>query len=415
VGVVIDSYHDHRTGFSFDLNPAGVRRDGIVVEADDPSWDPVWEGASHVTQTGWSAEYRIPFSQLRFSPKSEQEWGIQLERIIGRNGEYAVFSFTPKGERSGPPAFGHLTGLANIATGKRLEVMPYAVAKSEHIDRGPNPFRDPRESSASAGVDLTLRATSDLTLNATLNPDFGQVEVDPAVVNLSAFETFYAEKRPFFVEGADNFAFGSAAVGPGSTYANLFYSRRIGRSPQLGTPTQISDIPSVSTILGAAKLSGRTQNGWTIGALDAVTQRENARYQSATGEALTAVVEPLANYFVGRVNRQMRDGQRIIGGTFTAVNRSTDDRSAQLLRSSAYAGGVDFSQEWARRSWRVSGFLTGSRISGSANAIALAQRSPARYYQRPDATHLEVDPTDLQAGGASCHRRLRDVRGIARL
>lgn len=208
LGVMIDSYHDHRTAFGFDVNPAGVRRDEVkTINADDNSWDPVWEAATAIDSAGWTAEYRIPFSQLRFSRDSVQQWGVQLERVIGRRREYAVSTFIAKKEACCVPRYGHLDGLRNIPAGRRLELLPYSVARSEHVDPGPNPFRTKSERSASAGLDVLYRVASNLTLNAAVNPDFGQVEVDPAVVNLGVYETFFEEKRPFFLEGNEIFRF----------------------------------------------------------------------------------------------------------------------------------------------------------------------------------------------------------------
>ncbi|MGI9183155.1 MAG: DUF5916 domain-containing protein, partial [Longimicrobiaceae bacterium] len=267
--VIIDSYHDHRTAFGFEINPSGVRRDQTRAgEGEDDSWDPVWEAATSVDAEGWTAELRIPFSQLRFNPVAEQVWGIQIERQIARNREFSVFSFTPTSQPGGIPRFGHLHGLRELRTGKRLEVLPYSVMRVDNVDRSANPYRDNREYDASAGVDLKYRVTSDLTLDVTVNPDFGQVEVDPAEVNLSAIETFFQEKRPFFVEGSEIFSFGA---GGGN---NAFYSRRIGRAPQILPQTPARDVADAAGILGAAKLSGRTRNGWSVGVLNALTGRE---------------------------------------------------------------------------------------------------------------------------------------------
>src|SRR5687768_3163207 len=203
--VILDSYHDHRTAFGFELNPSGVRRDQTRSEesGEDDSWDPVWTGETSVDSGGWTAEMRIPFSQIRFNTAAAQTWGIQVERQIARKGEFAVFAFTPRSQPGGIPRFGHLSGLQNVRTGKRLEILPYTVMKAEHVERGDNPFREDREYTPSVGADLKYRLTSDLTLDATINPDFGQVEVDPAEVNLSAIETRFGERRPFFVEGAE--------------------------------------------------------------------------------------------------------------------------------------------------------------------------------------------------------------------
>src|SRR5262245_26828756 len=233
-GVMIDSYHDHRTAFGFDVNPAGVRRDAVkTIDQDDNSWDPVWDDATSRDSTGWAAEYRIPFSQLRFGSAQTQVWGILFERVIGRNHEYDVSTFVPKKERGGVPRYGHLSGLHNVQAGKRLEFLPYTVRRAEYIERGRNPCQTGSEYSATAGLDLVMRASSNLTVNATINPDFGQVEVDPAVVNLGVYETFFQEKRPFFVEGSEIFAFGAE----GTSGGQLFYSRRIGREPSLAPPT----------------------------------------------------------------------------------------------------------------------------------------------------------------------------------
>jgi hypothetical protein len=393
--VIIDSYHDHRTAYGFELNPAGVRRDQTRGDTgEDDSWDPVWEASTTVTADGWVAEIRIPFSQLRFSGADVQTWGLQVERQIARVQEFAVWSFTPRDQPGGIPRFGHLTGLTNIPTGKRLEVLPYTVSRAEYIDRGSNTFRDDQEYGIDAGVDLKYRVTSNLTLDATFNPDFGQVEVDPAVVNLTAFETFFPEKRPFFVEGAEIFRFGD----DGSN--NVFYSRRIGRRPTVAPQYTDRDVPDATRILGAAKLSGRTGSGWSIGVFDAVTNRETARFRDGDGAAGEAVAEPLANYFVSRVRRDMRGGLTSAGGFFGAVNRDLEtDLLAQTLRSAAYTGGLDLFHQWDERTWTVRSFLAGSHVRGEPATIAAAQRAPYHYFQRPDATHLDYDPDATTMSG----------------
>src|SRR5688500_9953803 len=263
--VMLDSHHNHLTAYQFSVNPDGVKRDEMVRPAGPPddSWDAVWDLATQVDNEGWTAELRIPFSQLRFREGDEQNWGIQIQRRIIRNQELAVLAFTPKRERGGVARFGHLHGLRGLNPGKPLEVMPYAVAQAEFMNvNSADPFRSEREGIGGAGIDLKYRLTSGLTIDGTLNPDFGQVEQDPAVVNLTAFETSFNEKRPFFVEGNDVFGFGENA--------RLFYSRRIGRPPQGAMPggTRFADRPDASTILAAAKLCGRTYSGWNLGGVD---------------------------------------------------------------------------------------------------------------------------------------------------
>jgi hypothetical protein len=403
LGVVIDSYHDHRTGFSLDLNPAGVQRDALKSmgqgghETDDLSWDAVWEARATVDEGGWTAEYRVPFSQLRFGSAEEPVWGIQLERVIGRRREYAVFSFTPKSEPGGIPAYGHLVGLRGVDPGNRLEVLPYGVVRAERVDPGANPFRSGSEYFQSAGVDLLYRLTSDLTLNASINPDFGQVEADPAVVNLTVYETFFDEKRPFFIEGSEIFDFGRNTSG-----GQLFYTRRIGRSPQLSAPTAASDAPDATTILGATKFSGKTRSGWSLGVIEAVTQREEARYLDISGDPERIAVEPRTNYLVARARKDGAQGRTSFGAMVTAANRDLDgDVLRGALRSSAYAGGVDFRLESPGRTWAFQGSAAYSRVAGTPEALLATQRAGNHFFQRPDADHLEPDPDATSLEGYS--------------
>lgn len=407
-GVMIDSYHDRRTAFGFDVNPLGVRRDEVkIINTDDNSWDPVWDVATSVDSAGWTAEYRIPFSQLRFSGAAVQTWGIQFERIIGRRHEYATSTPMPKSEVGGVPKYGLLEGLHDLKPGKRIELLPYIVERGSYVDPGPDPFKHNPDYGTSAGVDLLLRATSNLTLNAAINPDFGQVEVDPAVVNLGVYETFFEEKRPLFIEGSDVFDFGANSTSGGQ----LFYSRRIGRAPSLQPPTPLSDAPDATTILGSAKLSGKIGR-WSIGLLDAVTSRETARFRTATGANDALIVEPLANYLVGRARREFRQGQSFVGGVLTGVNRDlSTDALQQALHRSAYAAGVDFRHEWGRRSWLAFGDVEFSRVAGSARAITATQRRANHFFQRPDADHLEVDSLATTLSGYSMNVALARQAG----
>jgi hypothetical protein len=402
--VIFDSYHDHQTAYRFATNPSGVQQDELISTGrGDGSWDPVWDVATVRNEDGWSVEMRIPFSQLRFQPGSEQLWGVQVERWIHRNQEQAIFAFTPKLERGGVQRFGHLEGIGGVEQGRRLELLPYVTGRAEYLNgvvpEGvdlDDPYRSGSDLFANAGLDLKYRLSSNLTLDATVNPDFGQVEVDPAVINLTAFETRFEERRPFFVEGAEIFTFGlGGPTGSTGQAPEVLYSRRMGRSPQGSVPSSAvySDEPSATTILGAAKLTGKVGDGWSVGVLDVVTNRETARFVDAEGVPSQIQVEPAANYFVGRVRRDSSGGGTRIGGVVTGVKRDLADGPLDdRLHSSALTAGIDFAHEWAARVWRFSTTLSPSFVSGSPEAIARTQRTSTRYLQRPDASHLDYDP-----------------------
>ena len=387
--VMLDSHHDHVSAYQFSVNPAGVKRDEKHAGGrPDDSWDAIWEVATSVDSAGWSVEIRIPFSQLRFSPAAQQLWGIQFGRRISRLQEVTTFSHTPKSQPGGIARYGHLTGLANLRQGKRLEVLPYVLSRAEYTRvKAGNPFRDGSDYFTGAGLDLRYSITPSLTLDATLNPDFGQVEVDPAVVNLSANETSLQEKRPFFMEGSNLFAFGGAERG-------LFYSRRVGRSPQGSLPSGIShaDRPDAATIIGAAKLTGRTAGGLSIGLLAAAADQEEAEWLAADGTTGSTVVEPRTAYVVGRARQELRAGQTGVGAMATLVQRSLSDEALErALRATAVTGGIDFTHFFRNRVWSVEGFAVLSHVRGSVPAMLRTQLSSSRYFNRPDADYLEVD------------------------
>ena len=418
VEVFFDSYHDHLTGYVFRLSALGAQRDAALSEnSQDVSWDPVWDGAATIDSEGWSAEFRIPLSQLRYDPNdAEHVWGLQLSRKIARNGELQVFAFTPKTAQSGINTYGHLTGLGRLPAPRQIELVPYVVAKNEHpTAEAGDPFRRRNELAPGAGLDVKYGITSNLTLNATFNPDFGQVEVDPAVVNLSAFETFFPERRPFFVEGASIFGFGGMRTFNSSNGYNFTHTRRIGRSPQRfldDTQFEFIDAPLETTIAGAAKLTGRTKGGWSVGLLDAVTTREEARFRTSLGRDSSAVVEPAANYFVGRVKKDLRGGNSTLGVAVNTVHRVLgDDALDPLFRSSAYAAGFDWNHAWSKREWSFDGAIVGTHNIGSAEAIDELQLSPARYYQRPDRRHFRRDPTRTSLTGYMAEASLAKLAG----
>lgn len=409
----IDSYHDHRTSFEFGVNPAGVRFDAVTANDDgegDYSWDPVWQVATSLDSLGWVAEVRIPFSQLRFSTSST-EWGVNFRRDIFRKQERVVWSWAPNTEQGYASLFGHLQGVGGIRQPRRLEVVPYAVASGDYtegMDRA-NPFNDGSLHDMTGGVDLKYGITSDVTLDATVNPDFGQVEVDPAVVNLTAFETRFEERRPFFVEGANNFRFGAGSGGFIFGAPELFYSRRIGAAPsrEIHEPGGYVDNPVATDIVGAAKVSGKT-GGWTLGFMDAVTAREHARLQRADGRRTSELVEPLTNYGVVSLRRELRQGRSGVGILATTVHR---EDQLEELPTAAYAGGVDFFHRFGQNRFAVNGTLSASRIRGGRAAIAAAQGAPARYYQRPDQDYASIDPDATSMTGYTASIQASKVAG----
>ncbi|HEX6560228.1 MAG TPA: DUF5916 domain-containing protein, partial [Longimicrobiales bacterium] len=402
VHLIIDSYHDRRTAFRFTVNPRGVKKDVYTSDDgnEDLNWDAVWDVATRVDSLGWVAEYRIPLSQLRFGTTgsdSTRVWGIQVMRDIARRDERDSWSpWTPQGGGF-VSRFGDLIGLRGIAQPRRLEILPYASSK---LTRAPgdaaNPFYDATDYTPSVGADVRVGLPAGLTLTGTVNPDFGQVEVDPAVVNLSAYETFFPEKRPFFLEGADIFQFGQVSTQNDFNSQEFFYSRRIGRAPQLravGSDIKYADTPNQSTIIGAGKVTGKA-GPWSVGVLNAVTAEEKARIATTTGTRREAAVEPLTNYFAARMKRDFRRGGSFVGGMLTSTLRNMSDSVfTPRLRSDATFGGVDFEHSIHNRDWIVSGFLAGSRVVGSRPATSLTQRNSTHYFQRPDADYLDFDST----------------------
>jgi len=393
--VVFDPYHDHIGRLFFIVNPSGVRSDanGLGGGADE-SWDPVWEVKTKIDSLGWTAEIRIPFSQLRYpETRDPQTWGLQIWRGVNRLNEQQMWAFWGRTETGGPSRFGHLTGLEIQASPQRAEILPYVVGRSHNapVADTANPFTSPHGLDGRLGADARVLLTSNLSLNLTVNPDFGQVEVDPAVVNLSAFETFFQERRPFFVEGAGYFGFGGLHCYFCSNVSSLslFYSRRIGRAPQATGSAYATgpyaDIPDNTTILGAAKLTGRTSSGWSIGVLDAATKRERATVQLTDGTLTGVTVEPFTNYFVGRVAKDLRDGATVVRGMVTSVWRNLDspEIGEQLSRHSESVGlGTDW---WfGNHDYLLMAQVAGTQVSGDSVVMLGLQRSSARYFQRPD-------------------------------
>ena len=387
--VIVDSYHDKRNGYEFAVNPVGVKYDAAVSQDgnEDSAWDGIWDVATQVDSLGWTAEFRLPLSQLRHASAPSNTFGIAIWRTVERTNEqtsWPLFRVSKSGLAS---QLGDLTGLDNLASASRAEFAPYLVTKNVSVPSGIGFDRGQR---LAAGADLKMAVASNLTLTGTINPDFGQVEADPAVLNLGAFETFFEEKRPFFVEGNGLFQFGVNCSAVNCSNEGLFYSRRIGRAPQLGLRYGDANSATATTILGAAKLTGHLAGGLSVGVIDAVTRRE-----SGVGGA---AIEPATNYSVVRVTQDLNGGASGVGFMFTGVNRDLDPISSPLLRREAYSGALEFRHQFANRQYELSGSFDVSRVAGSAAVIAATQRDPVHEYQRPDGA-LTYDSTRTSLSG----------------
>nr|HQV31949.1 DUF5916 domain-containing protein [Calditrichia bacterium] len=407
VEVNIDSYFDKRTAFSFTITAAGVKGDEFISNDGDnwdASWDPIWYVDTHLDDQGWTAEMKIPFSQIRFNSSDDQIWGLQVNRLNYRNNERSHWIFVPQSSKGWVHEFGELRGISGIEPSRRVEVLPYVVAKNERFPtEAGNPFSDGSDFGGNLGIDAKIGLTSDITMDLTLNPDFGQVEADPSEVNLTAFETFFEEKRPFFIEGRNilDYAVTEAAWGGNYSSDNLFYSRRIGRRPQRFPDVPdggFVDQPRNSSILGAAKITGKTASGWSLGIMESITAQEKAVIEG-DGQRFKEVVEPATNYLLGRLQKDFNGGQRTLGMIATATNRSKESLLADRLHNAAYTGGVDFLQNMNDRVYYLSGNLIGSYVEGDARAIANTQMSSTHYFQRPDADHLDYDSTRTSLSG----------------
>ena len=381
IKIMVDSYNDQRSGFEFAVNPDGVKRDIAMYndQEEDGSWDAVWDVATSIDSLGWTAEFRIPLSQLRYADGPEHVFGFGVWRDIERYAERVSWPvFTPTSARM-VSQLGRLEGLVGLSSPRALEVTPYTVAKN--VTRAARAGGFERDGQLALGADLRYGITPNITLNATVNPDFGQVEADPAVLNLSAFETFYAERRPFFVEGTGLYAFplNCYIVVDCSTNEGLFYSRRIGRSPTLLQDYGEPATPAATPIDAAAKLTGRTPGGFSFGVLDALTDRV------VGGQ--TRTVEPRTNYAVLRAQQDLRKGDAGISVIATAVNRRLDQWTDPVLHTSAYVAGASFRNRMFGGQYELAGSVTASRVAGSSLALLRTQTSAVHYLQQPDDEH----------------------------
>ncbi len=396
--VSFDSYHDRRTAYSFQLNAAGVQRDVLMYDDQnqDDTWDAVWTGNAAVDAHGWTAEFRIPLNQLRYADENK-EWGVQVMRVVGRTTEQSTWSPWPRSAPQVVSRFGTLEGLDKIPQAHRLELLPYVSGGFEV--QPSDPINDRWVARHGIGLDLKYGLGPAFTLSATINPDFGQVEADPSQVNLGPSELFYAEKRPFFLEGVDLF---KLPIGNNdSGVEGQFYSRRIGATPQLpAMDYQYIRQPQAQTIYGAMKLTGKTQGGWSLGLFDAVTGQETADVIEASGNRVEPVVAALTNYAVGRVKRDLRDGKTSIGIAATAVDRSLEGTPlADVLHDQAYTGGIQLDHRWDDNAWEARLSMVGSWIHGSEAAIATTQQLTTHLFQRPDIEDEHFDPTRTSMAG----------------
>ena len=408
--ISLDPYFDRRTAYSFSVSSGGVRGDAYHAQDSEDSgreaqYDPVWDAHARVDAEGWTAEMHIPFSQLRFNAAAEQTWGLELTRNIPDKNERLQWVLIPVAAAGFSSHFGRLDGIAGIPPARRLELLPYVAGDLTYRANvnARNPFDD--KVGGRAGGDLKYGLGPNLTLDATVNPDFGQVEADPAVVNLTAFETIFEERRPFFIEGNE------LLTGRGQSFIgrpSWFYSRRIGAAPRGVASGDFVDAPTNTTIATAAKVTGRLASGLSIGALAAVTPREYARTFDTTDVVRDRVaVEPPSTYGVLRVQQEFGSRQSNVGASLTQVRRWLDDRGGlvQLLPRSAIAGGVDWRLRYMEGMYEITGWLGGSRVEGDQASIARLQRGSAHYFQRPDQDHISYDSTRTSLSGGTASLR----------
>jgi len=400
--ISLDTYHDRRTAYTFAVTAAGVRLDWYNSSDNefrrDMTYDPVWEAKTRIDSLGWTAELVIPLSQLRFNA-GQPVWGLNITRIIPNRNEHIYWSYVPRDENGWSSRFGALDGMDDLSPKRRVEFLPFVasearVTSSELVADG-NPFQSTREVQGRVGANLKMGFGPNLTLDATVLPDFGQVDADPAEVNLSAFETIFPERRPFFTEG------NQLLRGRGNmpTYYN---SRRIGSPPKGSVPGEFTDVPDVTTILGAAKLTGRLQSGLSIGALGALTQREYGRFSTTTGAIDQREVEPMTAFGILRLQQEFGADASTAGITLTSVSRNFDSfEMRSQLNKQAITGGGDFAMRFQGGKYEIRGHAGFSHIRGDSSAISLAQTASARYYQRPDQDYVTFDPTRTSLAGYS--------------
>lgn len=418
VGVIIDSYHDLRTAFMFSVSSSGVKSDEIMSEdgaVEDLTWDPIWYVKTRMQPWGWSAEIKIPLNQLRFEKKSREVWGLDVHRFIFRKNELSLWQPISRTSPGFVSFMGELAFNDELKPRRQVDLTPYVTSSINTYPREEgNPLADGQETKLNAGLDGKIGVSNNLTLDFTVNPDFGQVEADPSEVNLTAYETFFIEKRPFFIEGKNITRF-PLGFGDGDlSLEQLFYSRRIGRRPHY--EPDLSDgmyakMPGFTRILGAAKLTGKSAKGWSVGLIESVGAEETALIDSM-GSTSRMTVEPLTNYFVGRVQKDINKGNTIIGMMATSTDRQLGgDPLVSLLHKNGRSGAFDFKQYFGKKNWLVQLNTVFSNVNGSSEAIAETQTSSTHLFQRPDATHLTYDETRTSLSGNGGNFQLGKIGG----
>ena len=405
VMIQFDTYHDKRTAFSFTVSAAGIKSEFVISNdgnEEDSTWDPIWWVKTSKDNNGWYAEMKIPFSQLRFDDSDNLVWGLEVGRYLFRKDEWSLWQPISKDQSGWVSHYGEMKGLKNIKSKKTAEITPYVTARTDQFEKElDNPFKaSGTRNKINMGLDGKFGLTKNLTLDFTINPDFGQVEADPSEVNLTTNETFFNEKRPFFIEGKNILNF-PLMFGDGDLAdENLFYSRRIGQKPHYEpelNDNEYVQTPEFASILGAAKITGKTKNGWSIGILESLTAKEYAVISDGTKR--DEIVEPLANYIVGRLQKDFNNGNTILGTMLTGVNRNISASHLENIHKSAYTGGLDLVHKWDDKNWQINFSTYFSRVAGSTKAIQNTQESWIHNFQRPDATHLKLDTTKTSLTG----------------
>ncbi len=419
--VYLDTYHDRMTGTYFAVSAGGSISDGTLYNDswEDDTWDAVWTAATSIDKDGWNVEMKIPYSQLRFPKQEMYLWGVNFTRKIARSNERDDFVMVPKKESGWVSRFADLSGIHNINPPIKLEIVPYTASSGKFLLHAPgDPFNSGHDFSQNMGADIKYGLGSNLILNTTLNPDFGQVEVDPAVVNLTQYETYYDEKRPFFVEGSNffDFGYGGANNNWGFNWGipSFFYSRRVGRQPQ-GSVQHSGDFienPDRTHIIGAAKLTGKIAGNWSLATMQAVTAREYAGTDSA-GTRFSDVVEPLTYYSVVRSLKEFNEGRQAVGILGTATMRDLNEEYlAGEFNRNAFALAADgWTNLDADQVWVLTGWIGGTRVGGSSSRLISLQQSPLHYYQRKFLGYVSVDSSATSLTGYGGRIALNKQKG----